>query len=260
MPAIGPQVGLCHCPHCQRYSCKWCWADASGDCPECAFPYVATAAAAAAPVALEGRTRSLGRGGTAVMLTFGGLMVVLALVLTLGGGLPLNAGSANPSAPPVGAAGTDTASSTAGAPSVGASGSAIGGVGTPGVTPRPNDTGAAGGGPTTPPVGPAPTPAPTPKGAPTPPPTIAPTPRPTPRPPTPTPTPVPTCKTVPDLVGKTVSSARAAWTAAGFAGAFLPKGHGASIVTGQSQTPGACLPATATMTVTYTNPAPSPTP
>src|SRR4029077_12127985 len=132
---------------------KWCWADASGDCPECAFPYFATAAAAAAPVAVEGRTRSLGRGGTAVMVTCGALMVVLALVLTFGGGLPLNAGSANPSAPPVGAVSTGAASSAAGSPSAGASGSAIGGLGTPGTTPRPNGTGASGGRPTTPPVG-----------------------------------------------------------------------------------------------------------
>src|SRR4029077_14737769 len=129
---------------------KWCWADASGDCPECAFPYFATAAAAAAPVAVEGRTRSLGRGGTAVMVTFGALMVVLALVLTFGGGLPLNALSANPSAPPVGALTTDSPPPAAGSPSAGASGSAPGAVGTPGITPRPNGNGGSGGGPTTP--------------------------------------------------------------------------------------------------------------
>jgi hypothetical protein len=70
-----------------------------------------------------------------------------------------------------------------------------------------------------------------------------------------------TCKIVPDLVGKTISIARAAWTGAGFTGSFTPNnGHGGSIVAKQSQTAGACLPPTATMAVTYTNPGPSPTP
>jgi len=72
--------------------------------------------------------------------------------------------------------------------------------------------------------------------------------------PTPTPTPTPTCQVVPDLKNpapETVAQARSEWTAAGFTGAFNPNGHTNNTVTGQNQTPGACLPATTTVTVTY---------
>lgn len=81
--------------------------------------------------------------------------------------------------------------------------------------------------------------------------TPAPTPTPT---PTATPTPTPSCLVVPNLMspaGETVGQARSEWAAAGFTGAFNPSGHTNDIVTSQSQTPGACLPATTTVTVTY---------
>jgi len=54
------------------------------------------------------------------------------------------------------------------------------------------------------------------------------------------------------MVGMTVGSARDAWKAAGFSGLFSP-GHtqDAKTVTGQDQTPGACLPKTTKVTVTY---------
>jgi hypothetical protein len=57
---------------------------------------------------------------------------------------------------------------------------------------------------------------------------------------------------VPELRGLTVSAARAAWTRAGFTGAFVPgNGHGNMIVLTQNRTAGACLPATSTIVVTY---------
>jgi beta-lactam-binding protein with PASTA domain len=58
--------------------------------------------------------------------------------------------------------------------------------------------------------------------------------------------------TVPDLVGLTLSNARAAWTAAGFTGSFSPAfGLNNKIVTSQSQVAGECLPATTAIAVTY---------
>jgi len=58
--------------------------------------------------------------------------------------------------------------------------------------------------------------------------------------------------TVPALVGMSLRDARAAWTAAGFAGSFSPGlGQDAKIVQTQSQTSGACLPATSTIVVTF---------
>jgi hypothetical protein len=57
---------------------------------------------------------------------------------------------------------------------------------------------------------------------------------------------------VPNLVGLTVGSARAAWTAAGFGGAFSPAfGLTNKIVQTQSETPGDCLPAGSSVVVTY---------
>jgi Flp pilus assembly protein TadG len=75
--------------------------------------------------------------------------------------------------------------------------------------------------------------------------------------PTPTVTVTPTappCIVVPDLsspAGETVGQARAEWAAAGFTGGFSPNGHTNDVVTSQSQTPGACLPASTSITVTY---------
>lgn len=130
----------------------------------------------------------------------------------------------------------------------------------PGPTPtrRPTSTPT----PTTQP-GPTPTPTPVPFQPPPPPPnpTASPTPNPTPPPtppapppPTPAPTPAPTpdCSTVPNLVGLTVSNARAAWIDAGFIGVFLPAfGLNNKIVETQSQLVGACLPVTVSVTVTH---------
>lgn len=57
---------------------------------------------------------------------------------------------------------------------------------------------------------------------------------------------------VPNLVGLNVGAARAAWTAAGFTGPFVPaSGHNAQIVTGQVPDVGACRLATQQMVVTY---------
>jgi hypothetical protein len=89
-------------------------------------------------------------------------------------------------------------------------------------------------------------PAPTPSPKPTPKPRPAPTPT-----PTPAPTPAVVCRTVPILIGLTVSDARVAWTAAGFTGSFSPaNGRNNSIVQTQSQAAGACLPTTTTIAVT----------
>ncbi len=51
--AIGPWVGLCHCPACDIFACRWCWEEAAEGCPECGIRYapLVVAAAAAAPVA-----------------------------------------------------------------------------------------------------------------------------------------------------------------------------------------------------------------
>ena len=59
-------------------------------------------------------------------------------------------------------------------------------------------------------------------------------------------------KVVPNLVGLTVSQARAAWTAAGFTGSFTPaNGHNGQTVTGQIPDVGACRPPTQSVVVTY---------
>lgn len=78
--------------------------------------------------------------------------------------------------------------------------------------------------------------------------------------PTPAPTPPPCAgkKTVPNLVGQSVAAARAAWTTAGFTGAFTPaSGFNANTVIGQTtnpaSVPGDCIVPTATVTVTYQN-------
>ena len=73
--------------------------------------------------------------------------------------------------------------------------------------------------------------------------------------PTPTATPTaPPCIVVPDLKNpapETVGQARTEWAAAGFTGSFSPSGQNSKTVTGQNQTPGACLPATTSVTVTH---------
>ena len=50
--AINGRVGLCHCFSCGEYACRWCWGDAAGACPTCAYPYVVAAAAALTPRSL----------------------------------------------------------------------------------------------------------------------------------------------------------------------------------------------------------------
>src|SRR6476660_6812701 len=54
--AIGPWVGLCHCPACDIFACRWCWEEAAEGCPECGTRYVplvpAAVAAAAVPIAV----------------------------------------------------------------------------------------------------------------------------------------------------------------------------------------------------------------
>jgi hypothetical protein len=54
------------------------------------------------------------------------------------------------------------------------------------------------------------------------------------------------------MIGITVGAARNAWKAAGFTGQFSPIGHtqDAQIVTGQSQTAGACLAKSTKVVVT----------
>ena len=58
MATIGPRVGLCHCPVCEVYACRWCWAGAEDACPICGVSYgpaaVAPRRAAAAAVAGAG--------------------------------------------------------------------------------------------------------------------------------------------------------------------------------------------------------------
>jgi beta-lactam-binding protein with PASTA domain len=57
---------------------------------------------------------------------------------------------------------------------------------------------------------------------------------------------------VPNLVGLTVSNARAAWAVAGFTGSFSPAfGLNNKTVQTQSVPAGDCLPATTVIAVTY---------
>ena len=91
---------------------------------------------------------------------------------------------------------------------------------------------------------------PTPPPTATPPPTPIPTPKATPRP-TPTPAPTPSCKEVPNLVGSTVTAARAAWTAAGFTGALQQvRGPNSWYVKSQDPSAGACVAVSSSMSVT----------
>ena len=56
--AIGPWVGLCHCPACDVFACRWCWEEATEACPECGTRYapLVVAAAAVAPIAAVAET------------------------------------------------------------------------------------------------------------------------------------------------------------------------------------------------------------
>jgi hypothetical protein len=243
MAAIGTLVGLCHCSFCEVYACRYCWGEDPGVCPVCAFRYVAASSVGAATI----RWRSDLRAPLAV----GALVVLMALLALAVGGLPgTTSGQAGvASASPGESAGPSPADGSTGAPGASASPTVIPAT----ITPIPTDTDL-----TTPGTEPSlliPTPNPTSTPFRTPSPTRTPTP--TPRP-TPTPTPTPVCRRVPDLVGLTVSSARAAWTGAGFTGSFDPaKGHDNMVVVKQSQPDGACLPPAATITVTYArSPAP----
>jgi hypothetical protein len=72
-------------------------------------------------------------------------------------------------------------------------------------------------------------------------------------------------KTVPNMVGLAVSTARSAWTSAGFTGSFTPAtGQDTETVTAQNTTPssvaGGCLVATASVTVTTSGPPPCTSP
>ena len=83
--AIGTSVGLCHCPSCQGYACRWCWAEAPGVCPMCAIPFSVAAAASvavhrpAAAAAARPDRRAPVAAGTLVL-------AVALLALVLGGG------------------------------------------------------------------------------------------------------------------------------------------------------------------------------
>ena len=268
--AIGAQVGLCHCMICEVYACRWCWADADGTCPSCGVRYapaallavgpaddagVASAVATGAVVAGAGGPSAPGRRpDIRAPLAIGTLVVALALLgLAFGGPLGSTAGFTEATPTPALAVVASPASDATGSPSVNPSVDAIASeapIPRPtSRTRRPDSTATTDGNTPEPPTA-APTPAATP--APTPRPTATPvrTPSPTPRP-TPTPQPTPSCKVVPELVGSTVAAARAAWTAAGFTGAFSPLGHNAAIVTKQNHAAGACLAPSTTVTVEY---------
>ncbi len=276
--AIGGRVGLCHCVSCGEYACRWCWADAVGACPSCAYAYVVAPVAAATPRGLMAaflRRFELRRSIAA------GALVVVAVILaqTLAGGirptggveavtgLPSSSatagvGSSSPGSPSDSPAETTagTADPTADVPTTTAAATPIDTGGQSQPTPRPDGSTPAPGPtqrsiqptPTPPGATPTPRPTPTPDPTPTPAPTATPAPTPTPSPvptPTPAPTPTPTCKTVPPLLGKTVPAAHAAWTAAGFTGSLTANGTGKKVLT-QDPAPGACLPASTTIVVT----------
>jgi hypothetical protein len=275
--AIGAQVGLCHCMICEVYACRWCWADGDGTCPSCGVRYapaallavgqadelgVATAVVTGAVVADAGEPSTsavvAGAGALSTLgrrpdirapLAIGTLVVALALLgLAFGGPLGSTAGSIGATPTPAFAVVAGTGSDATGSPSAAASSGD--GIGSSAPSAVPTSTGRL---PASTPEPPTATPTPAVTSAPAPRTTATPvrTPRPTAKP-TPTPQPTPTCKVVPQLVGSTVGAARAAWTAAGFTGAFSPLGHNAAIVTKQNHAAGACLAASTTITVEYT--------
>jgi hypothetical protein len=266
MASIGPQVGLCHCLSCQRYACRWCWLKARGRCPICAAPYEMWGAAAsgAGGTAVAARAarprRKLDRRAAAAIAMVAALAVVVSWATASAFGLMGAAGGNDATVSPQGFAGgaatghPNGSGTGSGGPAASSSALASGGPdgsGRPGQTsPAGSETNAPG---SSPEPGPTVTPAPTVTAAPTPRPTPVPTPRPTPVPtPRPTPRPTPACQSVPNLKTMTVSSARSAWTDAGFSGTFSsdPQGHGNYIVVGQTPAAGACVPTTSGMHVT----------
>jgi hypothetical protein len=74
----------------------------------------------------------------------------------------------------------------------------------------------------------------------------------------------PTCIAVPNLLGVTVAEARAAWSAAGFTGAFLPTGNDTRVVLSQVtdpvSSPGDCVEPVTSVTVSHGPPAAPPPP
>ena len=74
----------------------------------------------------------------------------------------------------------------------------------------------------------------------------------------------PTCINVPDLRGMTVADARAAWSAAGFSGTFLPTGNDTRIVIDQvtlpPSDPGDCMEPVTEITVSHGPPLATPPP
>lgn len=230
---IGPLVGLCHCPSCNGYVCRWCWADAAGECPACGIvPFADAPAAGVAGV--SGPALPQGRRDLRAPIAVGAIfLVVSALAVIVGSpfrparadegavatSAAVTSASPGPGLSPLPAPSDGLTSPTAGA-------SAAASLPTD-ATPSPIGT----------PVLPS-------RSA-----TLTPPPPPT---ATPTPTPTPICKTVPNLVGLMLSKARAAWTTAGFTGSFSPAaGLNKKTVRTQSEAAGGCRPSTTTIVVTY---------
>ena len=42
---MAQRVGLCHCPSCDLFACRSCWAEAADSCPECGISFAAASAA-----------------------------------------------------------------------------------------------------------------------------------------------------------------------------------------------------------------------
>ena len=227
---------------------------------------VATAVVTGAVVAGAGGSSAPGRRpDIRAPLAIGTLVVALALLgLAFGGPLGSTAGSLEATPTPALGVVASAASDATGSPSVAPSGDAIA-TRKPSSVPTSTDRATPDGTATTddasrePPratatatpagrSGPTPPPAATP--TPTPVPTPTPTPTATPRP-TPTPSPTPSCKLVPNLVGSTVTAARAAWTVAGFTGALQQvRGPNSWYVKSQDPLAGACVAVSSSMSVT----------
>lgn len=245
MAAIGPQVGLCHCPSCEEYTCRWCWAETPGACPTCGVLYLAAPGATAAMAAgtaagATGRTTLWPRQDLRVPAAVGALAVAVVLLgLTLGGAFRSGAGPGGSLGGPLGLA--EASGGASASPADGGASPVPGATPVASVSPGSSADSLSSGAPT-----------PTPLSTPSPPATPAPTPRPTPTSPR---TPAPACRTVPNLVQRTVGDARAAWAAAGFTGAFSPaNGQTKMIVQSQSRSAGVCRAPSTSISVTYTRP------
>src|SRR6188508_2413413 len=110
--AIGPWVGLCHCPACDVFACRWCWEEATEACPECGTRYapLVVAAAAVAPVAVvvEGVPAAEVLAATTPVVASPAAAVPVAAA-AMAAGETVGAGVANPqmqAADPVAAAAT----------------------------------------------------------------------------------------------------------------------------------------------------------